>query len=220
MSDIVIFGAGQIAEVAKHYMDRHGADRIVGFTVDAEFIIDSSFHGLPVVPWAELEETFPPDRVKLLGPLSFRRMNEFRMERHQEGLDRGYKFTSFIHPDSHVYTDEIGENSFILENNVIQPFVTIGKGVMMWSGNHIGHHTDVGDYCFFASQVGIAGACSLGERCYFAGKSGVEMGLTVGAGSFIGSATLVRANVPEASVVPAVSSKLARFSANRIKRLI
>jgi acetyltransferase-like isoleucine patch superfamily enzyme len=220
MADIVLFGAGQIAEVAKAYIDRHGEDRIVGFTVDADYLSVDSFHGLPVVAWEELESRFPPAEVKLLGPLSFRRMNEFRRDRHQEGLKRGYDFTSFVHPASHVYADCIGENCFILENNVIQPFVKIGKGVMMWSGNHVGHHATIGDYCFLASQVGIAGASVIGERCYLAGKVGIEMGLTIGAGSFLGSATLVRKDLPERSVVPAVGSKVASFTADRIKRLV
>jgi acetyltransferase-like isoleucine patch superfamily enzyme len=220
LADIVVFGAGQIAEVAKVYIDRHGPDRIVGFTVDREYVKEDTFHDLPVVEWERLEARFPPDQVKLLGPLSFRRMNEFRRDRHQEGLSRGYSFTSFIHPDSYIYTDDIGTNCFILENNVIQPFVKIGTGVMMWSGNHIGHHVTIGDYCFLASHVGIAGASVIGERCYLAGKAGIEMGVTIGAGSYLGSATLTRKDLSEGSVVPAVGAKVAAFTADRIKRIV
>jgi sugar O-acyltransferase (sialic acid O-acetyltransferase NeuD family) len=220
MADVVIFGAGQIAEVAKVYMDRDGTDRVVGFTVDAAYLQNERLSGLPVVPWEELDGRFPPGEIRLLGPLSFRRMNEFRRDRHQEGLKRGYQFTSFIHPKSHIYTDDIGENCFILENNIVQPFARIGRGVMMWSGNHVGHHASIGDYCFLASQVGIAGASVIGERCYLAGKAGVEMGVTVGDGSYIGSATLVRKDLPEASVVPPVASVIAPFTAERIKRLV
>src|ERR1700694_3348083 len=74
MADIVLFGAGQIAQVAKVYVDAHGPDRVVGFTVDAEYLKSDSFHGLPLVPWERLEDFFPPDDVKLLGPLSYRRI--------------------------------------------------------------------------------------------------------------------------------------------------
>jgi UDP-3-O-[3-hydroxymyristoyl] glucosamine N-acyltransferase len=91
---------------------------------------------------------------------------------------------------------------------------------MMWSGNHIGHHVTIGDYCFLASQVGIAGASVVGERCYLAGKVGIEMGVTIGAGSYLGSATLTRRDLPEGSVVPAVGAKVAAFTADRIKRIV
>ena len=50
MSDIVVFGAGQIAEVAKVYIDAHGEDRIVGFTVDAAGSAAEAMNKLALVP--------------------------------------------------------------------------------------------------------------------------------------------------------------------------
>src|SRR5258708_7583620 len=104
MADIVIFGAGQIAEVAKIYIDAHSEHRIIGFTVDAQFVKSDRFLNLPLVPWERLEQFFPPDRVELLGPLSYRRINEFRRDRYLEGKARHYRFASFIHPNSHIYS--------------------------------------------------------------------------------------------------------------------
>jgi acetyltransferase-like isoleucine patch superfamily enzyme len=220
MADVVLFGAGQIAAVAKVYLDAHGPDRVVGFTVDAAYRSAESFAGLPLVAWESLEERFPPAAVKLLGPLSYRRLNEFRRDRHLEGRARGYAFASFIHPACHIYTDVIGENSFILENNVIQPFVEIGVGVMMWSGNHIGHHSVIGDYCFFASQVGLGGGARIGNRCFVGGKVGVEGGVSVGDGCFLGSDVLVKKDLPADSAVPGRAAPIAPYPAARLKRFI
>lgn len=220
MADVVVFGAGQIAEVAKVYIEAHGPDRIVGFTVDGAFKQSDSFGGLPLVAWEDLESHFPPGTVKLLGPLSYRRLNDFRRDRHQEGKARGYGFTSFIHPDCHIYTAAIGENAFILEGNVIQPFVRIGDGVMMWSGNHIGHHTVLGDYCFVASQVGIGGAATIGDGCFLGGKVGIEAGVTIGRQCFLDTATFIKADLPDESVVSRKSDPVARFGSPRLKRLI
>ena len=220
MPDIVVFGAGRIAEVAKVYLDAHSADRVVGFTVDAAYQTADTFNGLPLVAWERLEERFPPGAVKLLGPLSYQRLNDFRRERHQEGKARGYAFTSFVHPASHVYTADIGENCFILENNVIQPYVRIGKGVMIWSGSHIGHHAIVGDYCFLSSHVGIGGGVKLGAGCFLAGKAGVESGLEVGDECFIGAGTVVLRNLPARSVVSTrKAATIAKFSSDRLKRM-
>jgi sugar O-acyltransferase (sialic acid O-acetyltransferase NeuD family) len=218
MADVVIFGAGQIAEVAKVYMDAHSADRIVGFTVDTAYRNAETFHGL--VAWDQLEDHFPASSVKLLGPLSYRRFNDFRRERHLEGKARGYAFTSFIHPASHVYTHEIGENCFILENNVIQPFVRIGAGVMIWSSNHIGHHAVIGDYCFLASHVGLGSGVRLGESCFLGGKAGVETGVEIGAASFLGGGAIVKRSLPAESVVPGQSDPVAPYSSARLKRLL
>ena len=163
MADVVIFGAGQIAEVAKTYIDAHGPIGSLASPSISAYLGAETFHGLPVVAWERLEQHFPPHSIALLGPLSYRRINEFRRDRHLEGKARGYRFASFVHPASHVYTAEIGENCFILENNVIQPFVRIGDGVIIWSGNHVGHHAVIGDYCFLASQVGLGGGVQVGD---------------------------------------------------------
>ena len=221
MADIVIFGAGQIAEVAKVYIDAHSEHRIVGFTVDPQYAMSDRFFDLPLVPWDRLEQFFPPDRVELLGPLSYRRMNEFRRDRYFEGKARSYRFASFIHPDSHIYTQDLGEHCFILERNVIQPCVKIGNNVMIWSGNHIGHHCVIGDHCFIASQVGIAGGARIGERCFLGGKVGVSDGVTIGDACFLGLGVRAMKDLaPGSVVVRSVADRIEKFPSSRIRRLV
>jgi UDP-3-O-[3-hydroxymyristoyl] glucosamine N-acyltransferase len=66
-----------------------------------------------------------------------------------------------------------GENCFILEDNTVQPFVTIGNNVTLWSGNHIGHDSCIEDDCFITRMSLVSGH------------------VRVGAGSFLGvNATL------------------------------
>ena len=221
MADIVVFGAGAIAEVATAYIERDSAHRIVGYTADAAFCRVDRFCGKPVVPWETLENAFPANQVSLLGPLSFRRMNQFRRDRYLEGKKRGYSFISFVHPSCHVYTEHIGENCFILEQNVIQPFVHLGTNVMMWSGNHIGHHSVVGDHCFFSSQVGLSGSTVVGELCFFGGQVGIGAGVVVGKSCFFGERTvIVRESVPDGSVYLAQSSPRSKHDSSRLARIM
>ena len=219
--DIVIFGAGQIADVARVYIDRHGPDRIVGFTVDEAYRKSDTFAGRPLVSWEALESAFPPDgRVQLLGPLSFRELNAFRTARYLEGKRRGYGFASFVHPSCHVYTEHIGDNCFILENNTLQPFVEIGDNVIMWSNNHIGHHSRIGDHCFLSSQVGVSSNVVIGPGCFIAGQAGIEYGVTIGANSYVGAGTVVLEDLPPNSAVPASASAVARYPSQRLKRFL
>lgn len=220
MSDIVLFGAGQIADVARVYIDTHGPDRIVGFTVDDSHRTSDMFAGRPLVSWEDLERVFPPGQVKLLGPLSFRRLNEFRRTRYADAKARGYGFASFIHPSCQVYTEHIGENCFILENNTLQPFSEIGDNVIIWSNNHIGHHSRIGDHCFLASHVGVSSNVVIGPECFVGGKAAIDYGVTVGARSFLGTASVILKSVPPDSVVLGESSPLAPYSSQRLKRLL
>ena len=218
--DIVIFGAGQIADVARVYIDRHGPDRIIGFTVDDAYRKSDTFAGRPLVSWETLESTFPPERVQLLGPLSFRRLNEFRTARYLEGKRRGYEFASFVHPTCDVYTDKIGENCFILENNTLQPFVEIGNDVFMWSNNHIGHHSRIGDHCFLSSHIAISSNVVLEPGCFLGGKVGIDYGVLIGANSYMGFGANVIRDLPPNSAVPPSASPVARYSSQRLKRFL
>ena len=221
MADIVIFGAGQIADVARVYIDAHGEDRIVGFTVDTNYCMADTFSSKPLVPWERLESYFPPEQVKLLGPLSFRQLNEFRTNRYLEGKSRGYNFTSFIHPCSSVYAEKIGENCFILENNTIQPFVEIGNNVIIWSGNHIGHHTKIEDNCFITSNNAISSNVIIEKGCFISGSVTVDYGLTVGSQSFLGINSTVRKDLSAESVLRhRNATPIAPFSSMRLKKLL
>ena len=221
MAEIVIFGTSMAAEVAKVYLEAHTDHRIVGFTVDPAYATLDAFHGLPVVPWDRLEEVFPPSKVKLLGPISYRRLNEFRRDRYFEGKARGYRFASFIHPDCHIYTNHIGEHCFILEGNVIEPYARIGNNVVLWGDNHIAHHCIVGDHCFLSSQIGIAGATRIGERCFLGGKVGITEGLTIGEGCLLSAAVIVTEDVrPNSVVVRASRDRTVPFSGSRARGLL
>lgn len=220
MADLVVFGAGQIADVARVYIDACGPDRIVGFTVDAARREADMFAGRPLVSWENLERRFPPNRVKLLGPLSFRRLNDLRKARYEEGKARGYSFATFVHPSCSNHASKIGENCFILENNTLQPFVTIGENVIMWSNNHVGHHSTIGEHCFLSSQIGLSSNVVIGPGCFLSGQVGVEYGVTIGAGSYLGTCTFIARDLPPESVVRAAPSPVAPYSSRRLKRLL
>ncbi len=219
VQDIVIFGTGQIADVARVYIDAFGPGRVVGFTVDETYLDGDTHHGLPVVAWERLEARFPPDRVRLIGPLSYQRLNEFRRERHLEGRARGYSFASFIHPTVQNLAESIGENAFILENCIIQPFVRIGDGCILWTACHIGHHTTIDDHCFLSSQVGVASNVRIGANCLIGGQVGIDNALSIGAGSYIQSRAMIRRDLPAESVVRHAFDTPEKYSSARLKTL-
>ena len=221
MADIVIFGASMSAEAAKAYLEAHTEHCVVGFTVDAAYARSDQFCGLPLVPWDRLEERFPPDRVELLGPISYRLMNEFRRDRYLEGKARHYRFASFIHPDCRSYATEIGEHCFILGQTVIEPCARIGSNVVIWGGCYVAHHCVIGDHTFMSGLVGIAGGTTIGERCFLGGRATVAEGLTIGAGSLIAIGALVTRDLPTNSVARrARGERITQLPSARMRRLL
>ena len=146
MKPVLIFGAGEIAEVAHFYFTRDTRIPVAGFTVDAAYLKESRFCGLPVVPFEEAQSAFAPGAHDLFVALSYAKINAVRAQKCAEGKARGYRLASYVSSKASVWDGfQPGENCFILEDNTLQPFVRIGDNVTLWSGNHIGHHARVGD---------------------------------------------------------------------------
>ena len=81
---LVIFGFGDIAEIAHYYFKTDSDYEVVAFTLDAEYITETEFCGLPVVPFEELTAQYAPNEYELFIALSYARLNEVRKEKFLE----------------------------------------------------------------------------------------------------------------------------------------
>jgi len=189
MKKIIIFGINDLAELAWFYMDN-----LEAFTVNKEYLTQNEFHELPVVPFEELEQHYPPSDYYLFAPVTD---NKLREKIYNEGIKKGYEFTSYISPNCTNYASSIGKNCFILENNTLQPFTTIGDNVILWSGNHIGHHSIIEDNVFFTSHVVMSGHCHIKNGAFLGVNSTLRDGITIGENSIIGMGSLVTKSVPD-----------------------
>ena len=159
---LVIFGEGDIAQIGHHYFSTDSDYEVVGFTVDASHFSEPIYCGLPVVTFEDLRKHYPPEEAGLFVALSYSKLNLVRKEKYLAAREMGYRLASYISSSATVLNDgRIGENCFIFEDNTIQPFVTIGNNVTLWSGNHIGHHSVIEDHCFVASHVVVSGGVEI-----------------------------------------------------------
>lgn len=187
MAKIVIFGIKDTAELAHFYLTHDSEHEVVGFSVHKEYMEGETFKGLPVVPFEELEEIYPPSEFHVFAPMTAKNMNKLRESVFKQFVQKGYPFISYISSKATVYNlDSIGKNCFILEDNTIQPFTTIGDNVVLWSGNHIGHHSTIGDHVFFTSHVVLSGHCNVANNCFFGVNSTVKDFLSLAQGTLVG----------------------------------
>lgn len=192
---VVIFGTEQLSSLAWYVLTHDSAHKVVGFTADAAWCRTRTLHGLPVVPFEQLENFFPPDEAALLIPLGWTRCNGLRAAKYAEGLSRGYSFIRYVSSRAMVWPDlQVGENSMIYEGASVQPFARIGNDCILRSGCNIGHHAVIGDHVFLASHAVVAGGVTVGERCFLGLNSTIRDGLTVAPGCFIAAGALVTAD--------------------------
>jgi sugar O-acyltransferase (sialic acid O-acetyltransferase NeuD family) len=164
---VVIFGVLDTAELAHYYLTHDSDCEVVAFTVNAAYLKETNFHGLPVVPFEEVERIYPPGDFYFFAPMTGKKMNTNRERIYNLAKAKGYSFVSYISSRATTFGNEIGDNCFILEDNTIQPFTTIGNNVVLWSGNHIGHHGRIDDHVFFTSHVVLSGHCHVHSYCFF-----------------------------------------------------
>jgi len=193
MSKVVIFGIQDFASLAHFYLSEDSPHEVVAFTVTKEYMpSEATFEGFPIVPFEDLETVYPPTEYVFFAPMSHRKMNKLREFIYTQAKNKGYTLISYISSKATVFSNvKIGENCFILEDNTIQPFVRIGNNVVLWSGNHIGHHSVIKDHVLFTSHVVLSGHCvvepysffgvnaTLRDRLHFAEGTLVAMGACV-----------------------------------------
>lgn len=217
---LVIFGAGDIAQLAHFYFESDSSFEVVAFTVDQAFRESDSFCGRPLVAFESIVEKYPPDSYEMFVALSYSALNAVRKEKYLAAKSLGYSMASFISSGATVPSDaDIGENCFVFEDNTIQPFVKIGNNVTLWSGNHIGHHSQIHDHCFIASHVVISGGVTIHEQCFIGVNATLRDHITVGSQCVIGAGALLLADAEPNGVYVGSATERSRVPSNRLKKI-
>ena len=217
---LVIFGAGDIAQLAHFYFSTDSTYEVAAFTVDKAFMASTEFCGLPVIPFEELASCCTPDTHELFIALSYAKLNEIRKDKYLAAKALGYRLATYVSSRATVLNEKrIGENCFVLENNTIQPFATIGNNVTLWSGNHIGHHSTIRDHCFIASHVVVSGGVEIDESCFIGVNATLRDHIKVGKKCVVGAGALLLADAEPEGVYIGQATERAKVPSTRLKRV-
>lgn len=217
---IIIFGSGDIAQLAHFYFSTESEYEVAAFTVDKQYIQEPKFCGLPVIPFEKVTEEYPPEKYGFFVALSYSKLNSVRKEKFLAAKALNYKLVSFISPRATILNqNQIGENCFILEDNTIQPFVSIGNNITLWSGNHIGHHSTINDHSFVASHVVISGGVTIGEQCFIGVNATLRDHIKVGDKCVIGAGALLLGDAEPEGVYVGTATERAKVPSTRLRNL-
>ncbi len=216
---LVIFGVGEIAELANYYFTNDSDYTVVGFTVDGEYKTTDVFMGKPVIPFESVRDELPPNEHDLFVALSYSNMNDVRRFKYQEAKVLGYKLGSYVSSHSTMLNDnQIGENCFILEDNTVQPSVRIGNNVTLWSGNHIGHHSIIRDHVFVSSHVVISGGVTVEESCFIGVNATLRDHIVIGKKTLIGAGSLIMKSTDPFSVFSSKATEMRDLKSDQIRK--
>lgn len=220
MREIVIFGAGEIAELADFYFSHDSDFEVAGFTVDEAYLKGEEFCGRTVVPFERITETFPPERFGIFVAVSYAKLNSLRSEKVAAARALGYRLVSYLSSRATVFPGfELKDNCFVLEDNTIQPFAQVGTNVTLWSGNHIGHHSIIEDDVFVASHVVVSGGVRIGQGSFVGVNVTLRDHVTIGKQCVLGAGALVLEDQPDFSVVAPRGSERSPVPSTRLRRI-
>lgn len=214
MAKIIIFGIGDVAQLAKYYFEIDSPHQPVCFTIDKEYLKEESFEGLPIIPFDTIESIYPPSEYQMFIAIAYGDMNRLREKKFYEAKQKGYHLVSYISSRcSYMSQYKCGENCFIFEDNTIQPFVQIKDNVIIWSGNHIGHHSIIHSHNFISSHVVISGHCEIEPNCFLGVNSTLAHWVKIAKGTLVGAGAVITKNTePDSVYVPQKSIKLDKKS--------
>jgi sugar O-acyltransferase (sialic acid O-acetyltransferase NeuD family) len=213
---VVILGDSAFAEVAYECFTRDSEYEVVGFSVNSAYLERNELFGLPVVPFEEVERFFDPDQVEFYAALVYSQLNRLRTRLYEEAKTKGYRPASYISSRAFVWPNAVlGEHCFIFEDNTIQPFVKIGNNVVLWSGNHVGHHSVIEDNCFISSHAVISGFCTVGKNTFIGVNSAIANNVVIGADNWLGVGVNILKNTDPDCIFKSEHPEPAKVSARR-----
>ena len=217
---LVIIGNGEIAAMAHQYFAYDSEYEVAAFAIGAAYIKNETFEGLPLIPLDELAVRYPPSTHDVFVAIGDSQLNRVRRRLFDHCATAGYHLASYVSSRAFVWRDvAIGRNCFILEHNVLQPFVSIGDNVTLWSGNHIGHRSVVEDDVFMSSHVVVSGFCRIGARSFVGVNAALAAHVAVGPDNYVGMGAVIAQSTEPDSIYQGNPAERRKVSATRFCRV-
>lgn len=217
MKPVVIMGTGPVASLAHYYLTHDSDHEVAGFVVDRQQGRPGSRQGLPVVAQDALASRFPPDACDMFVAVGTGRSARVRAARYRDARSWGYALISYVSSSAFVAPGvPIGDNCFILEHTVVEPFSAIGDDVIIWGGCQVGHDSVVGDHSFLGAHALLAGANRVEVGCVVGENATVGDGVTLGAGTSIGAGALILTSTQPRQVCHGRPAKLLPIPSDRL----
>lgn len=182
---IVIYGLGSFAELMHYYFSTESEYEVVAFTVDSVFLQNHLYCGLPVIPFEDVENYYPPSDFSMFVAIGYKNMRNRKLL-FEKAKSKNYKLVNFVSKKAITHDNFIlGENNVIMGDVNIEPFVTISDNNVFWSGSLICHHCNIQSHNYFAPSSVLSGYVVVKNLCFFGTGCSVIDKLTIANESFL-----------------------------------
>jgi sugar O-acyltransferase (sialic acid O-acetyltransferase NeuD family) len=219
MKPLVIFGTGAFAEIAHYYFTRDSGYSVQAFTIDAAYLAEATFLGLPVVAFEDVRTAFPPEQNTMFVAMGVQKVNRQRANKVAEAEALGYKLAGYLSSKANVTGDLIvNPNTFIMEEVCMLPGVVVGRNSILWPRTGIGFRSRIGDHCWLVASV-LGESVVVGDYTFIGLNATIVSSRFIGQSNVIGAGALVTTNTKDSSVLKGAASRPSRVPSHRLHRI-
>lgn len=215
---LLIFGAGKIAESVSYFFNRDSDYEIAAYVVDDPFVKADLFLDKPLIKQSELEINYPSKGFTVFVAVGYQGINQLRTSKFQYLKNAGYSFAHYVSP--YVKGDfNVGENSIVMDNAIVQPCAKFGNNVFVWGGAMVGHHANIEDNCWLTGGCQIGGIVKLGEGTFVGLGAVIGNEVKIGKNCMIGASTLTTKNLEDKTVLMTSPTEIHRLNSEQFIRM-
>ena len=189
---IYLYGCGGHAKVIADIL-RCRNQPVAGFVDDDPAKTVSHIRNVPILSSAQLDNISPTKSrwIVSIGDNATRQLIA------QKLANRGYVFTTAVHPSAQVAEGvAIGAGTVVMANAVVNVDTVIGKHAIINTGAVVDHDCQISDYAHVAPNCGLCGGVQIGTGALLGVGTQAIPGRRVGAWAVCGAGSVLVADVP------------------------
>lgn len=212
--NIVIYGNGNFAEYVEYLISNDSEDTVCAFCVEKQYMEKRVLNGHPVIDFNTIEKNYPPEEFNLFIAIG---LNRERQRIFDLAKMKGYKMTNYISSKATTWNNlKIGENTWVGEGSIIQPFVTIDDNSILFAAT-LGHHSSIKNHCLVSGAT-LGGNVIVGDFSILGLNSSVKQNVQIGEYNIIGMGCNIDRNTDDYAIYHHGKTTLKRnFSSKKIE---
>ncbi|UZH55501.1 acetyltransferase [Salinimicrobium tongyeongense] len=181
--ELIIYGIGRFAEYVQYVFDQDSSYTVKAFCIENSlYDAENNQLPLPLISLDEFLEKYTPSQYTVFVAVG---NNEVRTRIFSIFKEYGYSLANYISSKSRFWPNlELGENIFVDEGCVLQPFIKLEDNIILFT-SQIGHHSHIGKNSLM-SGAKTGGNVRIGENCYIGLNASIKQNLTIADNTIIG----------------------------------
>ncbi len=218
---VVLFGAEKMAQLCRFFLGKDSSYEVVAFTVDGDYVDADESMGLPLVPFEEVEQAYPPEKYAMFIAVGYEKGNRLRADKYREAKQKGYELITHVSSKAIIWGEvALGDNCWISENSVIYPWTTIGNNVIVRSSVYIGHDVFIGDHCWLSALSSMNGSVAIEPYCFIGSNVTIRDKVTIGRECIIGAGSVILTDAEEKGVYVQNPTERYRLDSDRFVQIM